>query len=226
MRSSATVALSFVLAFAAAVELSAHRRDEYLQAARIAIAPNRVALQLDLTPGIAVADALIADIDRNHDGVLSSDEQHAYVARVLGDIKLEIDGHPIQLLPQTTTASFPDVAAFRRGEGTVRLESTTPLPQLIGGAHELSYDNLHRRDISVYLANALVPDSDRIAIKDQQRDVDQRDLTIAYTLRDADGEGDDNSLVTPAARVWLCGSIAGAVVWLTLLLRSSRPARA
>jgi hypothetical protein len=35
---------------------SAHRRDEYLQAARIAVGPDRVRIELDLTPGMAVAD--------------------------------------------------------------------------------------------------------------------------------------------------------------------------
>ncbi|HXI29434.1 MAG TPA: hypothetical protein VNG89_13440, partial [Vicinamibacterales bacterium] len=48
--------------------VSAHRRDEYLQAARLAIDPGRVQIELDLTPGIALAEAILADIDRNRDG--------------------------------------------------------------------------------------------------------------------------------------------------------------
>src|SRR4051812_45984017 len=47
--------------------LSAHRLDEYLQAARLGIGTERVELELDLTPGSSVANVIIAGIDRNRD---------------------------------------------------------------------------------------------------------------------------------------------------------------
>jgi hypothetical protein len=212
----AAVLLALILAVIVGTEVSAHRRDEYLQAARLAIAPGRVELQLDLTPGIAVAEAIIADIDRNRDGSLSPDEKEAYVGRVLNGIALEVDGHPIQVRP--VASRFPDLDAFRRGEGTIELQSNADLPHLSEGAHQLSYRNTHRRDVSVYLANALVPDSDRVAVSAQLRDTDQRDLTIRYVLRD----GPEPSSF---ARAWLLAWIAAAVVWALFLLRSSRAAR-
>jgi hypothetical protein len=43
------------IVLAAGAGLSAHRHDEYLQAARIAIDPDGVRLELSLTPGIAVS---------------------------------------------------------------------------------------------------------------------------------------------------------------------------
>ena len=60
------------MAIVGSAEVSAHRADEYLQAARLAIDPARVQIELDLTPGIALAEAIIADIDRNRDGSLSA----------------------------------------------------------------------------------------------------------------------------------------------------------
>ena len=51
----------------AAVGLSAHRRDEHLQAARIAIELERVDVELDITPGADVADALVSAIDGDHE---------------------------------------------------------------------------------------------------------------------------------------------------------------
>ncbi|HVD92322.1 MAG TPA: hypothetical protein VNC21_08575, partial [Vicinamibacterales bacterium] len=66
------------MAIVASADVWAHRRDEYLQAARLAIDPARVEIELDLTPGIALADTIIADIDRNRDGLFSPDEQQAY----------------------------------------------------------------------------------------------------------------------------------------------------
>jgi hypothetical protein len=98
-------------------ELSAHRLDEYLQAARLAIDPGRVQIELDLTPGIALAEAILADIDRNRDGSLSAEEQRAYGSLVLSALELEVDG--TRLPVQLGASSFPEAAAVRRGEGTI-----------------------------------------------------------------------------------------------------------
>ena len=51
-------------------------------------------IELDLTPGIALAEAILADIDRNRDGSLSPDEQRAYGSLVLSALTLEVDGTP------------------------------------------------------------------------------------------------------------------------------------
>lgn len=175
--------MSLALAVAAVVstQLSAHRRDEMLQAARIAIEPGGVELQLDLTPGIDVADRVIADIDRNRDGSLSPDEKRQYAANVFDAVALDVDGIPLRLAAIAWT--FPDVQAFGRGEGTIQLRADATMPPLSNGAHHLSYRNSNRSDISVYLANALVPDDERVAVHAQRRDTDQRDLTIEYELR-------------------------------------------
>jgi hypothetical protein len=190
----------------ASTSVSAHRRDEYLQAARLAVEPDRVELQLDLTPGIDVAEAIIGDLDRDRDGVLSAHEQHAYVARVFDGLELRIDGRPVHADPMAT---FPDLDAFRRGEGTIRLRSSAIVRRVSAGAHSLMFRNRHRPDVSVYLANALVPDGDGIAITAQRRDPAQRDLTIDYIVR-RDGAG---------VFAWLMGGIASALLLATLCVR-------
>jgi hypothetical protein len=211
--SGAAVAFALLTVVAIGAEVSAHRLDEYLQAARIAIDPDRVEIQLDLTPGVAVAGAVIADIDRDRDGRLSPDEKRAYVQQVLSGIALELDGHALRLEP--ATLSFPDVDAMRSGEDTIRLQLRAALPSVSEGPHRLSYRNNHRRDVSVYLANALVPESGRVAVRAQLRDTDQRDLTVAYTLR---------AVPDTFPREWLLLGIAcaaGAIV----SLRSANLAR-
>jgi hypothetical protein len=195
-----------IVAAIATTDLGAHRRDEYLQAARLAIAPARVELQLDLTPGIAVVDGVIAAIDRNGDGVWSAEERQAYVERVVNGIDLDVDGRALHA--QVTSASFPDADAFRRGEGTIQVQLDASLPPLAAGSHHLTYHNTHRRDIGVYLANALVPDSDRVAIDAQRRDPEQRELTIDYVLRDESSR-----------RAWLVGLFVGVALMAALLLR-------
>jgi len=204
----------------ASTSASAHRRDEYLQASRIAIDPERLEIELDLTPGIAIAPGVLAEIDRSGDGVVADGEAHAYAAHVLSGIRLEIDGQPLPLA--LVTRQFPALESMRNGEGTIRLALTAAMPPLPAGDHRVFYRNDHRRDIGVYLANALIPASDRVAVLAQRRDVDQRELTIEYALRDA---GERRS------RWWLPGGVAGAIVllggvmwWRKQLVRStSRP---
>ena len=161
--------------------LSAHRRDEYLQAARLAIDPGRVQIEIDLTPGIAVADRVLTDIDRDANGSISAAEARAYAERVLSAIALDVDGIPLGV--ELVDSVCPSIEAVRQGEGTTRIRATASMPRLAGGPHHLRYRNRYRPDISVYLANALIPDSDRVAVAAQRRDVDQRDLIVDYTLR-------------------------------------------
>lgn len=207
MRAASFALALVVVALVATTDLSAHRRDEYLQAARIAIAPGRVELQLDLTPGIAVADSIVADIDRDGDGLFSAKERAAYVERVMSGIGLDVDGHALQA--RVTAASFPPAAqAFKNGEGVIQLELDAALPPLPTGAHHLTYRNAHRPDIGVYLANALQPDTDRVAIDAQRRDHEQRELTIDYDLREESSR-----------RGWLLASFGVGGVLAAFLLR-------
>src|SRR5690348_9557215 len=80
-RSRWTACTAIVIAVAVAT-VSAHRRDEYLQAARLDIASDRIEVQLDLTPGIALADRVVWEIDGDHDGVVSDAEARAYANAV------------------------------------------------------------------------------------------------------------------------------------------------
>jgi hypothetical protein len=200
-----------VLAHRLGAEVLAHRLDEYLQAARLAIDPGRVEIELDLTPGIAVAEAILADIDRNRDGSLSAEEQRAYGSLVLSALTLEVDGTPVRA--QLGASSFPDADAMRRGEGTIRIESAAPLRRLSIGPHQLLFRNSHHPEGSVYLANAMVPESDHIAVTAQRRDGDQSELIIDYVVRAAPAT---------STGVWLLGSIAAATVLAALLMRASR----
>jgi hypothetical protein len=161
--------------------VSAHRLDEYLQTARIAIQPDRVHVELDLTPGVAVADRVVQRLDIDGDGALSIGEQQTYARQVLSSIALRVDGTPLQM---TLVASqFPDVEAVERGEGTIRLDLDSVVPLLTPGRHQLFFRNANDPDSAAYLANALIPENDRISIARQVRDASQRELTIDFDVR-------------------------------------------
>jgi hypothetical protein len=83
------------------------------------------------------------------------------------------------------------------------------------GRHQLLFRNRHHPDRSVYLANALVPDSDDVAVTAQRRDGDQTELTIEYIVRAAPASASSRT-------AWLLGSIAAAMVLSALWIRRSR----
>jgi hypothetical protein len=172
-----------VLVGAMAGGVSAHRRDELLQAARIDLTPAAVTIELDLTPGIDVAGEILAAIDRDGDGALSRNEQAAYADRVLRALEVKLDdGRPLPM--RLVSSTFPDPSSVRRGEGIIRLRATATPPRLSAGPHHLFFRNAHAAGRSVYLANALVPDDARVSVAAQRRDGEQSELTIEYALRE------------------------------------------
>jgi hypothetical protein len=52
------------------------------------------------------------------------------------------------------------------------------------GAHWLFFRNDSATAESVFLANALVPESDRVGVTGQERDFHQRQLTVLFELRE------------------------------------------
>jgi len=213
LRRSSLVALAAATLFATTIQIAAHRRDEILQAARIGIDPGAVQLQLDLTPGIALADAVAGDIDRDADGAFSGAEQHAYAAAVVKALDLAVDGHAAQL--RLERAAFPSLDAMRRGEGTIALQVAAALSPVPAGAHRLTFRNNHHPAGAAYLANALVPESARVSVTGQLRDTEQRMLSVDYVLRPA-------AVAMSISTGWIAGGLALAVAASLILLRTLR----
>jgi hypothetical protein len=194
--------------------VSAHRLDEYLQTARIAIQPDRVHVELDLTPGVAVADRVVQCLDKDGDGALSIEEQQTYARQVLSSIALRVDGTPLQM---TLVASqFPGVEAVKRGEGTIRLDLDSVVPLLPAGRHQLFFRNANDPDSAAYLANALMPENDEISIARQVRDASQRELTIDFDVR-------GTQALSAVESVFF--TLAGAAALLLPLLRRGQSMR-
>lgn len=194
--------------------MSAHRLDEYLQAARISIDPDRVALQLDLTPGVALANRIAGELDRDRDGAISENEIHAYAAVVQNDLTLAVDGRSLQ--PQLVETRIPALSAISQGIGTIQLRWVAQLPPLPAGPHRLFFRNGHHCDMGVYLANVLVPANDRVAVTGQDRDVDQREFTVAYDLQDARTNGSSRIVLAGVGGILagVGGVLAGvALAW-------------
>jgi hypothetical protein len=164
---------------------SAHRLDEYLQATRLSIETDRVGVEIDLTPGVAMATEVFGWIDANRDGTVSSVEGDAYAREVLKSVLLKADGKPLHV--DLVSASFPEFGVMKKGVGIIRLRATARIPRAglfsgRAGTHRISYINMYRPQSSVYLANALVPRNPHIEIADQQRDRAQHAITLQYSV--------------------------------------------
>jgi hypothetical protein len=169
---------------------SAHRLDEYLQATRIALAPDHVALEIDLTPGAEAAHAIFFAINTNRDGRISAQEGAAYARQVLRDLALVVQGHRQEL--SLVSSEFPSFEDMRAGTGVIRLSARTARLPRASGLHAVFYRNDHRPAMSVYLVNALLPATPAMVITNQQRDPDQRSLRLGFDVLEA-----------PASSSWL-----------------------
>ena len=163
-----------------ACDASAHRLDEYLQATRVSVTTNRIDLSLELTPGVAIADQLLAITDKNRDGQISDGERDAYARQVLKDIRVELDNKVLALSLADT--SFPAHHEIKAGVGIIRIKATVPIASLSVGNHTLSLTNAHLPAISVYLVNVLTPKDRAIKITKQTRDELQKDYHLEFAV--------------------------------------------
>jgi len=201
----AFLAALFSIAIVCPRPADAHVLDEYLQATRLAIARDRVALEIDLTAGAAVATEVFARIDGNGDRQVSAHEIETYGKRVLQNLILEVDGRPYPL--RLTRAECPSWPEIRDGDGTIRLEAVGDVV-VDAGHHRIHYANAHEPAIGVYLVNALVPSTRAIAITAQRRDVRQRGLDL------------DIDVAAPSSAAWW--SLVSGVGFAALILYRRR----
>jgi hypothetical protein len=179
VRSQFGAIAGFVLVMSASP--SAHRLDEYLQAARVSLAHTRVELEIDLTPGASVAEGIIALVDRNGDKTISPEEAAQYGRDVLADVVLELDGRPIALT--LNHVEVPHLEEMRHGLGAIQLRASGAVESRMSFRRELHFQNNHHAAGSVYLVNALMPTDPGISVVTQRRDATQRDARIEYSVR-------------------------------------------
>ena len=180
----AAIATAMFILLVVATPLQAHRLDEYLQATTIAVAKDRVSVELRLTPGVAVFAEVMKSIDPGGDGNIPPARQVAYARQVQRDLSLTIDAVPVPL--QITSFTFPDPESMRAGLGEIRLEFQAAVPAG-GPARKLIFENHHLKSISVYLVNCLVPGTPDIQITRQIRDYEQTSYQLDYVQTGIEG---------------------------------------
>ena len=141
------------------------------QATLVAIEPSGVRLQINLTPGVAVAEQVLAQIDRDRDGAISKKEAASYAESLKRDLTLRMNGRKLEL---TLTASeFVPPAELRTGSGTIQMEFFAISGPFAAGPHRLTLENRHLTAINVYLINAAQPRFTTVQITRQKRNDNQ-----------------------------------------------------
>ena len=205
------VAVAVVALLTAPAEAAAHRLDEYLQAARVSLARDRLTLELDLTPGASIASSIVTLLDRDGDGSITPIEAREYGLAVLSSLVVELDGRAIALT--LTRAEVPPLEEMHDGVGSIRLQAVGRVDISGAGRRLLYFKNNHRPEGSVYLVNALVPEDRRMAVLAQTRDPQQREIRIEYAVGPP----------WPIRALWLI--VAAAVLATLIARRRSSPAR-
>ena len=154
---------------------AAHRLDEYLQATLIGVTRDGTDIEIQLTPGVAMLPVLMAVIDQDRDGRISSEEERAYVDRVAREVELRVDGVPAPL--SLIESNFPTLEAMREGLGTIRMKLRTAR-----SGHELRFENRHLPQVSAYLVNCLADPSDGLVVRRQKRNEAQRSIEFEYSF--------------------------------------------
>ena len=206
MRRSA-IALAVALAIPSVV--SGHRLDEYLQASRVTLDHDRITLEIDLTPGASVAWTAVGLLDLDADGTISPAEAGAYGRRVLGDLVVMLDRHTVEM--NLTRAEVPSIGEMREGLGTIRLTAVGQIPSLAAGRRQLLLRNAHEPMLSVYLANAMMPGDEGVAVVRQSRDFRQQELRVDYEV----------ALGWPGQVLWLAFGVTGLAVLAALRWKRS-----
>ena len=175
------------MAIVGVAEVSAHRRDEYLQAARLAIDPGGVQTRTGPDAGHRPGRGDPRGHRSQSRRIAVRGRAAGLWSLVLSALTLEIDGTPVRA--QLGDISFPDAEAMRRGEGTIRLQSAATLPRLSIGRPSAAVPQQPPSGSAVSISRTRwCPSSDEVAVTAQRRDGDQTELTIDYVAACSAGD--------------------------------------
>lgn len=159
----------------------AHPLDEIVQGAYLSLAPGKVLLELDLSPGPLVVGKVLAALDPNGDGKVTAAEARAYAGKVLSQSTLTVDG---KALPwRLDEIQVPAYGNLKTAGDTIKIYATAARPDR-AGAHTLTYLNRYAPAKSQPIANIfLLPGSDwTYGVAGQQHTDDGRGLTVRFQV--------------------------------------------
>lgn len=106
---------------------SAHPADMYFHTFQVEIAPAEVTVNWELVPGAMITHVVWHDADTSGDEKISEAEAKAWIAPLLDEFQMELDGSPLKfdLVRVQWAASLPEL---RTGESPILIVLRAPLP--------------------------------------------------------------------------------------------------
>ncbi len=157
---------------------AAHPADSLVQAAYLTLAPQKVKLELDFTPGELVAQGFLGQLDLNRDDLISQEEVKQFSNAMLGKVTLEVNGKAVRL--QLESSQIPEVKTVKLGGGQLQLNLTGTIDGLLE-SNQFVFKNDFQPVKSAYLANVFVQSAD-VKILSQQRDATQQEFRVNFGL--------------------------------------------
>jgi hypothetical protein len=117
---------------------AAHPADSLVQATYITLAPQKIKLELDFTPGELVAQGFLARLDFNQDDIISPEEVSRFSNTVLEQLKLEVNGKAVKL--QLESSQIPTVKTVKLGGGQLQL-ILTGMPDGLLESNQFVFNN-------------------------------------------------------------------------------------
>ncbi|WP_161884361.1 hypothetical protein [Deinococcus alpinitundrae] len=176
MKKSALTLLALLLGLA-----QAHPVDEVVQGAYLTLAPGKVQLELDLTPGTQVAATVLSAIDTDTDGKITGTEARSYAKLVLRQSTLKLNGVVVSWT--LDTVEMPPYSDLKTGNAVLKIYALAKRADA-AGAQSLSYENRYQPVKSQWIANIfLLPAAGwQYGVTGQQHSNDGRQLTVKYQV--------------------------------------------
>ncbi|HEY7030939.1 MAG TPA: hypothetical protein VH482_06420 [Thermomicrobiales bacterium] len=198
---------------------SAHPADRLKQHLVVGLGPSSAQLSFAIGGGILANELVLADLDPNGDGTVDPAERSAWIAGVLGDLRVTLDGRDVPLDPAAVSTQLPKLDDFHLGLSPLVLILTVPIPATDGKAdHRLIVRDDYHLDRTDYLLDVQTASGAEV--------VDQswpgRTVRIAFAADPALAVAGADDSVPDAARVWGKGGVIGKAK--TILERPKSPA--
>lgn len=186
-----------------ATPAGAHPLDEYIQATYVTVSPGTATVELKLSPGVLVVPSVLTRLDPDGDQQIADTDARAYADDLLRQVTLRVDGTALPLT--INDLQVPTYQLTQAGYGTLVVRALAALPAAAdGSSHELTVRNANTADNPRFQINAFVSDHTAVTLGPQQRDSEQRQLEVTFTLGDSSqspqpqGEATDSS-ASPAS---------------------------
>ena len=162
---------------------SAHPLDVYVQGSYVTLAPSKVSVELDLSPGVLLAPRVLDVLDVDRDRQISDSEARSYAEQVLHEVEVRADDRLLTV--ELTSVEVPPYLTVQAGYGTLRVYGEAGGAPTVAGEHQIFFRNGFAPTGSAYQVNAFVENGAPVTLGLQRRDEAQQQSVVNYQIDSA-----------------------------------------